>query len=114
MADIDETRLNGIESRVTKIEECTKHKKETEKQQWRAGVEKKLEDIEKHLKQQDKEMAKAKWSALAAVGAAVTLLGVSFLVLMKFEEDPWGYIGFLIVAGFVIMIVFAIKECKVN
>ena len=45
MADIDETRLNGIESRVTKIEEYIECSEKIKEQEWKTGINKKLEEI---------------------------------------------------------------------
>lgn len=73
-----------------------------------------LKDIEGHLKQQDIRMKKGNYVTGAAFGAAIALVGISFMVQMSFQLSPYVYIWFFIVIGLGFMCWCWWKQSKVK
>lgn len=78
------------------------------------GNEPTLKNIEDHLKQQDIQMKKGNYLTGAAFGAAIALVGISFMVQMSFQLSRYVYIGFFIVVGLGFMFWCQWKQSKVK
>ena len=73
-----------------------------------------VKDIEEHLKQQDRLMKKGNYLTGAAFGAAIGLIGISFMVQMKFQLSPYTYIVFFLVMGLGFMFLCWWKQSRVK
>jgi len=55
MTEANEVRSDDLENRLTKIEEYIRCSEKTKEQQWRNGVDKKLENIKAEIKEQSEK-----------------------------------------------------------
>lgn len=80
MSEIDETRFNNFENRVTKIEEYIKCSEKTKEQQWKIDIDKKLEEIGGNIKSINERQIKTQWEWPMAFGIMGAAIGYNFWV----------------------------------